>query len=87
MKAGRVPDQSDVPVAWSAEHVLCSALLYVSGFKAKFGYDSRIGLSPCDRDPLAWICFQAELRRWARNGHGGERGTVLGSILAPFQFR
>ena len=39
------------PVAGPAGNVLFPALLYDSGFKAEFGYDSRKGVGPCDRDP------------------------------------
>ena len=41
-------------VAWPAGNVLFPAPLYERGFKAEFGYDSRIGFTPCDHDPLGW---------------------------------
>ena len=51
MNVDRVPGQSGVRAAWPAGNVLFPALI-CKRFKAKFGYDSRKGVAPCDHDPL-----------------------------------
>jgi hypothetical protein len=44
-----VPSQSDILVAWLAEHILVFRPADERRFKAEFGYDNRKGVGPCDR--------------------------------------
>ena len=64
---------------------MCSALLNERGSKAEFGYDSRKGFTPCDRDPLGREDARGDLREtsdedgWSgvTEAKDGERGPCV----------
>ena len=51
MQAGRVPDQCDILVAWSAEHVLVFRPALGKRIKAEFAYDDRKGVGAYFLEP------------------------------------
>ncbi|GAB6155671.1 hypothetical protein JCM17380_44220 [Desulfosporosinus burensis] len=53
---GECFDQSDIRVMAGGTHP-CVPPCSESGFKAEFGYDSRKGFAPCERDPLGLVRY------------------------------
>ncbi|MBC2721329.1 hypothetical protein [Desulfosporosinus sp.] len=60
------------PVAWPAGNIPVSRPALCKRIKAEFGYDSRKGFAPCERDPLGH-----------RKGNGGGDGSYVYTRIRP----